>query len=265
MFAYFLSFYLSKSYVSSVAVAWSGKGQFCICVCQDLCVVLYVAYPGAISCHPTTMQQILKFTTAQSYFRFTQVYIVLLRGCGKRRALGQERCCFPVPISLIGWQFHWHIFIDLQCRLNKVCLYACMYSATARVRFWAPSVGCVCCLPGQRMPQKLRCKIAESLLFSNKGTDKKTPTFNSQGKKKKKKKKKEEKKMKNNSAFTYQASVTVRALVRLQAPSYEDWLPNCALRHFSELDPIPYLSPQSDSSLFLGPGETPKLCFAPQV
>lgn len=78
------------------------------------------------------------------------------------------------------------------------------------------------------MPQKLRCKISESLLFSNKGTDKKKRKkhFNSQGKKKKKEKKKEEKKMKNNSAFTYQASVTVRALVRLQAPSYEDWLPN---------------------------------------
>lgn len=166
MFAYFLSFYLSKSFLSSVAVAWSGKGQLCI----SLCVVLCVAYPGAVFCHPTTMQQILKFTTEQSYFWFTQVYIVLLTGCRKRRALGQERCCFPVPISLIGWQFHWHIFIDLQCSLNKVCLYAYTYSVTAWVGFRAPSVGYVCCLPGQRGPQKLRCKISESLLFSNKET-----------------------------------------------------------------------------------------------
>lgn len=33
MFAFFLSFYLSKSFLSSVAVAWSGKGQFCISLC----------------------------------------------------------------------------------------------------------------------------------------------------------------------------------------------------------------------------------------
>lgn len=33
MFAFFLSFYLSKSFLSSVAVAWGGKGQFCISLC----------------------------------------------------------------------------------------------------------------------------------------------------------------------------------------------------------------------------------------
>ena len=33
MFAYFLSFYLSKSFLSSVAVGWSGKGQFRISLC----------------------------------------------------------------------------------------------------------------------------------------------------------------------------------------------------------------------------------------
>lgn len=33
MFASFLSFYLSKSFLSSVAVAWSGKGQLCISLC----------------------------------------------------------------------------------------------------------------------------------------------------------------------------------------------------------------------------------------
>lgn len=156
------------------------------CVCQDLCVVLCVVYPGAISCLPSTMQQILKFTTEQSYFWFTQVYIVFLTGCGKRRALGQEHCCFPVPISLIGSQFHWHIFIDLQCILNKFCLYACIRSVTAWVRLWLPSVGCVYYLPGQQVPQKLRCKISESLLFSNKGTGKTNKqtkkTYNSQEK-----------------------------------------------------------------------------------
>lgn len=185
MFAYFLSFYLSKSFLSSVAVAWSGKGQFCISLCLPRLARGFVCcLPGSNFLPSPTMQQILIFTTEQPYFRFTQVYIVLLTGCGKRRALGQERCCFPVPISLIGWQFHWHIFIDLQCSLNKVCLYACMYSVTAWVRSCAPSVGYVCCLPGQQLPQKLRCKISESLLFSNKGTDK-IPS-NSQGKKEKK-------------------------------------------------------------------------------
>jgi len=150
MFAYLLSFYLSKSFFSSVDGAGVARGDSVfLCICQDLCRVLYGACPGAVSCQPTTVQQTLKFTTEQSYFLFTQVYVVLLTGCGKRRALGQEGCCFPVPISLIGWQFHLHIFIDLQCSLNKVCLYACMYSATVWVRFRALSVGSVCCFSGQ--------------------------------------------------------------------------------------------------------------------
>lgn len=155
---------------------WQGAILLFLPVCQDSYMVLYVTYLGAISCHPTTMQQILKFTTEQSYFWFTQVYIVLLTGFGKRRAPGQELCCFLVPIFLIGWQFHWHIFIDLWCSLNKVCLYACMYSPTAWVRFWAPSVGYVCCLPWQWVLQKLQgVKFQNLFIFQQRNRQKNLP------------------------------------------------------------------------------------------
>lgn len=173
---FFLAFISVLLELSGCNMEWQGAILLFLSVYQDSCMVLCVTYLGAISCHPTTKQQILKFTTEKSYFQFTQVYIVLLTGCGKRRAPGQELCCFPVPIFLIGWQFHWHIFIDFWCSLNKDCLYACMYSATAWVRFWAPSVGYVCYLPWQWVPQKLQgVKFQKIFIFQQRKRQKKPP------------------------------------------------------------------------------------------
>lgn len=97
------------------------------------------------------------------------------------------------------------------------------------------------------------CKISESLYFPAKKqiTKQKTrkqikpqtsPKFIGE---KKVKKKERSKKVKNNSTFTFKASVTVSVLLRLQSPSFEDCLADQVLFHLTGLDHMPciYLSP----------------------
>lgn len=101
MLAYFLSFYVSKSFLNSVAVAWSSKEQFCyFSTFAETHAWCWMLLTWEQFSDIPTMQQIMKFTTEQSNFRFTQVYVVLLTGCGKRKAAGQELCCFQC-------QFFW--------------------------------------------------------------------------------------------------------------------------------------------------------------
>lgn len=106
--------------------------------------------------------------------------------------------------------------------------------ATTWVRFWDPSVSCVFCLLGSWVPQYFKCKIPESLIFPQRI---RPQNHNSHRKKKKKK-----------AALLFKIR-----LQWLSVPFTRGLLPNWSLLHLHKLDPIAYVSPPTNSPLFLSP------------